>query len=325
MEMTHFDLVIPVAEMYNIKRDCEIVRKFALSGDPIISVALIPLASLFCFETLDYLKKKGGPIQLEQSSRYSIKDIRNKAKFFDVRMQQLFNIIRNVDTLQNKEFINYMKYTETGSWNAHDNIGIFYDQSDHIISNTHYGYYIFQDASLIKKKLEQSPDLFQGDPRMIPDEITAYAYDLGRIIGSVSEALARMSDFVTSDIHIGSININNKNFNSNRICYGSDAYKIVKIFLLHALSSINFVLYVLKKCIIRDSGWLLRVEYITYHYLIRRLSELKVYITKKFAELNDPNLLELFSRLLIILDGNELINSDFRSCICIMVSHLKKA
>ncbi len=79
--MTHFDLVIPVAEMYNIKRDCEIVRKFALSGDPIISVALIPLACRFWFETLDYFIKKGGPIQLEQSSRYSIKTLEIRQNF----------------------------------------------------------------------------------------------------------------------------------------------------------------------------------------------------------------------------------------------------
>ena len=82
----------------------------------------------------------------------------------------------------------------------------------------------------------------------------------------------------------------------------------------HVLSSINFVLYVLKKCTIRDSGWILRVEYITYHYLLKRLSELEVYVKKESAELNDYHLLKLFDELAIKVDENALINSDFRNC-----------
>ena len=312
--MEHYDLAIPVAELYILKRDCEIVKKFSQSKNPIIMVALIPFVSLFCFEALDYFKKKDAPIAFEQSSRYSIKDVRNKMKFFDVRMNQLLNTIRNVDALQDKQFINYMKYSEIAYWNIHDNIGIYYDQNHHIISNTHYSYYVFQDEKLIKKKLEQSSDLFEDDPRIPPEEMRTYGYDIGFIIGAISESLAVVGDFVTSDIHIESGIIDSKDFNTNRICCGSDIYKIIKIFLLHVLSSINFVLYVLKKCTIRDSGWILRVEYITYHYLLRRLSELEAYIKKESSELNDYNLLELFRELAIEIEGNELINSDFRNC-----------
>lgn len=172
--MENYDLLIPLAEIYNLKRDCEIINKFAQSKNPIIMIALIPFASLFCFEVLQYLEKKDGPILLEQSSRYSIEEIRHKVKFFDVRMNQLLNTIRNVDTLQNNEFINYMSCTNVGHWNAHQNIGIFFDQNNHIISNTHYGYYIFQDAKLIKRRLDESLSIFLNDPRIPPEEMSAY-------------------------------------------------------------------------------------------------------------------------------------------------------
>lgn len=56
------------------------------------------------------------------------------------------------------------------------------------------------------------------------------------------------------------------------------------------------------------------MEYITYHYLLKRLSELELYIKKEFAEFNDYNLLVLFNKLAIKVEENAIINSEFRNC-----------
>ena len=48
------------------------------------------------------------------------------------------------------------------------------------------------------------------------EEVRAFAYDMGRIIGSISSALSSISDFVVSDIAPQNIILFNHDFNTNR-------------------------------------------------------------------------------------------------------------
>ena len=133
------------AEITIIKRDFDLLRKLIPNLTNDVQMQMIPYTALLCYEAMDYLKKHDPSIEIKQTSRYSIKDIRQKAKFFDLSVNKLIQSINNVDAMQNEDFVNLMKYPQLGYWNLHTNLGIYYDDNKHIVGNTHYAYYIFQD------------------------------------------------------------------------------------------------------------------------------------------------------------------------------------
>ena len=300
-----FDKALPMAEMTIIKRDFDLFKKLALSLTPDIQTQLVPYSALFCYEVIGYLNKNGADIDIEQTSKYSIKDIRQKAKFFDLSINKLLQSIENIDELQNDYFVNSMKYPQFGYWNIHTNLGICFDDQKNIVSNTHYAFYLFQDEKMISKpKDEMSGNDLDGE------EIKAFAYDMGRIIGSISDGLTCISDFMTADVFIDNIRLHTQDFNTNRCTTDNEKYKIIRLFLLHVLSSIGFILYVLKKIIIRDSGLLLRFEYITYHYALIRLEGILNYCRKISADSKLISLLESFD----YNNTNNLRKTEFRNC-----------
>lgn len=265
--------------------------------------------ALFCYESVEYLNKKGHAIEIEQTGKYSIKDIRQKAKFFDLSINKLLQSVGNVDTLQNDYFVGLMRYPELGRWNAHTNIGIFYDTKKNIVGNSHYAYYVFQD----EKKISKPHTSMQGED-LQGEEIKAFAYDMGRIIGSISSGLSGVSDFMVSDITTEEIEILTQDFNTNRCSTdGNSDYKIIRLFLLHVLSSIGFLLHSIKNTIIRESGLLLRLEYITYHYALARLEGIMNYCNANSGSVDDPNMLKMLNSI-DYSNSNGLRASSFRNC-----------
>lgn len=298
---------LPMAEILIIKRDFDLLRKVATQLKPETQVQLTPYIALFCYEVIEYLNKRGHTVEIDQTSKYTIKDVRQKAKFFDLSINKLLKSIINVDKLQNDYFISLMHYPELGGWNVHDNIGIFYDNERNIVGNSHYTYYVFQDEKMISNPAAMSGHEIQGK------EIHAFAFDMGRIIGSITSALSQVSDFMVADINTESIVLYHQDFNTNRCgIKGNEEYKVIRLFLLHLLSSIGFILYVMKKAIIRESGLLLRFEYITYHYALMRLEGIKKYCNNS-DKVDDPNLLKMLNSI-DCSNSNGLRKSEFRNC-----------
>lgn len=136
-----------------------------------------------------------------------------------------------------------MKYPQLGYWNLHTNLGIYYDSDKHIVGNTHYAYYIFQDEKSISKSQTELHDL-----ELEGKELQAFGYDMGVIISSISSALSETSDFMESDVLPKGNAYLSQDFNTNRCTtIGNEKYKSVRLFLLHILSSIGFIMYCLKK------------------------------------------------------------------------------
>lgn len=301
---------LAVAEILIIKRDFDLLIKIATQLPVEIQTQLTPYTALFCHEAIEYLKKKGHDINLQQTSRYSIKDIRQKAKFFDFRINKLLQSIDNIDYLQNDYFIESMRYPKLGVWNLHDNLGITFDDEKNIVGNTHYAYYVFQDDKSISKPHEK-----MSGHEIIGTEVRNFAYDMGRIIGSVSSALNCISDFVVADFDPSKISLHTQDFNTNRCTTaGNEKYKTMRIFLLHILSSIGLVLFILKKAIIRESGLLLRFEYITYHYALLRLDALANLCVSTPEVFNDTKLISLLNSI-DYQNKNNLRKTEFRNCI----------
>ncbi len=303
------DVAIPLAEITVIKRDFDLLKKLILMLPNELKVQMVPYSALFCYEVSQYLKDHGHTIELEQTGRYSIKDIRQKAKFFDLSVNKLLQSVENVDELQNDYFVQMMKFPELGPWNVHTNLGIYYDSERHIVGNTHYAYYVFQD----EKMISQPKEAMSGH-ELIGEEIKAFGYDMGRIIGSISDGLSQISDFMVADFDVSSLKLFSQDFNTKRcVTVGNDKYKVIRLFLLHILSSIGFMLYVLKKSIIRDSGLLLRLEYITYHFALLRLDGISNYCKQNSKEVNDTKLTELLGGI-DYTDAKGLRKSEFRNC-----------
>ena len=297
------------AEITIIKRDFDLLRKLIPNLTNDVQMQMIPYTALLCYEAMDYLKKHDPSIEIKQTSRYSIKDIRQKAKFFDLSVNKLIQSINNVDAMQNEYFVNLMKYPQLGYWNLHTNLGIYYDDNKHIVGNTHYAYYIFQDEKSVSK-----PQVEMYDLELERKELQAFGYDLGGIIGSISSALSETSDFMESDVIPKGTEYPYQDFNTNRcITNGNDKYKSIRLFLLHTLSSIGFVLYCLKKKIIRDTGLLLRLEYITYHYVLIRIGGILKYCISNNGGVSDCNLIKMLQSI-DCSNSNGLRNTDFRNC-----------
>ena len=300
---------LPVAETTIIKRDFDLLRKLVLNLTSDVQTQMVPYSALFCYEAISYLKAHDPSIVMEQTSKYSIKDIRQKAKFFDLSVSKLINSVNNVDAMQNEYFINLMKYPQLGYWNLHTNLGIYYDDHKHIVGNTHYAFYIFQDEkSIVKPQAELNGLELEGK------EIQAFGYDMGVIIGNISTALSETSDFMESDVLPKSKPYLSQDFNTNRCATtNNEKYKSVRLFLLHILSSIGFVLYGLKSKIIRDTGLLLRLEYITYHYALKRINGILHYCKTNHSEIPDPNLVKMLQNV-DCSNSNNLRKTDFRNC-----------
>ena len=302
-------VVLPLAELTIIKRDFNLLKKIMLNLPHELAVQMVPYSALFCYEVSQYLNDHGQAVEFEQTGRYSIKDIRQKAKFFDLSVNKLLQSVENVDELQNDYFVQLMKFPELGSWNVHTNLGIYYDSERHIVGNTPYSYYVFQD----EKMISQPKETMIGH-ELMGKEIKAFGYDMGRIIGSISDGLSQISDFMVADFNVSSLKLFSQDFNTNRcVTVGNDKYKIIRLFLLHVLSSIGFVLYVLKKSIIRDSGLLLRLEYIAYHFALLRLDGIYNYCKQNSKVVNDTKLTELLGSI-DYTDAKALRKPEFRNC-----------
>ena len=191
----------------------------------------------------------------------------------------------------------------------HDNLGIFYDKQGNIVSNSHYAFYVFQD----EKAISRPHDTMSGQ-NIDGEEVKSFAYDMGRIIGSISSALSCISDFVVSDVTPQSIILFNQDFNTNR-CIGAEnlKYKTIRLFLLHVLSSIGFILYALKAAIIRETGLLVRFEYISYHYALLRLDGLLKFCAENSSAINDAKLIRMLSNI-DFTNSDNLRKTDFRNC-----------
>ena len=284
---------LPVAEIIIIKRDVDLLSKLIQSLTPDVQIQLLPYSALFCYEALTYFKKNNPSISIEQKSKYSIKDIRQKAKFFDLGIDGLLQSVINIDSMQNEYYVHLMRFPQLGCLNLHNNLGLYYDFENHIVGNTHYEYYIFQDEKKIKL-----PQAEMNNLELEKEEIRGFGYDIGVIVASISTALNEINDIIDSDVIRDSKNYLSQDFNTNRrTIFGKKKYKPIRLFLLHVLSSIGFILYCLKPRIIRDTGLLLRLEYITYHNTLKRLDELRNYCERNRNIINDDNLNEMLTSI----------------------------
>ena len=274
-----------------------------ITKSPIEILYLVPFLSLFCVESVNFFAEQKINIKTNFNSEFNEKKIRIKLKCFEDKFLQSEKIVKNCDLLQDSFFRNKIKCNLIKKLNLYYNLGC-YIVDGKIIGNTQYAYYIFQDSKLLRKK---EIGLEDGQFDIIPKELKNYGAHCGNLVLIINE----LCKILTKQNYLNKVSQYNhiiyyKDFNTNKL-FKKD--KTLKLYLLHILSNINYVYYVLRKYEVKDTGWWLKIYYITYYYAIVRIESIKEYIsTQKQSKSYLNSLFNITNKV------STEINRNFRSC-----------
>jgi len=227
-------------------------------------------------------------------------------------------MILNIDYLQDQVFKNMLKFDFMRSWNMHYNLGIYTDVHKRVVGNTQYGYYMLQENRFLKKRLEEvataysvTPEKFDLSEQTKKDSYE-YAYKCGQVIGSMQSALASFDTHVSITTKDNGIDYFYADYNTNvksSLFPTGDDGKATMLYLLHALSTINFLLYVLNGYEKDDYGWWLKINYVAYYYTIHKLRDLQQHLIQN--KLLTSSISDYFTS--IGLDNAKYLNKTFRN------------
>jgi hypothetical protein len=284
-----------------IKNDCETWKALApVISQPVIIFGMLPYLSLFCSSFQEYINSNITPVSIKNDSPYAISDMRSKIKLFDERYAKSQKQILLSNNLQDQEFSGRLRFPWTRSLNIHNNLGIYCDEDGHIIGNTQYIYYLFQDKSF-SKSLQN------------PNEIRDFGQAIGTVINSVCIGLKNFLPDYFVNINDRKFKIKYKDFNTN---YSFSLFpqikngKEVTLRLLHTLTFINFLRYVIMNLADYTNTWILRAMYITFYYAVKSIDKLVCVL-----DTNNSEEKKLSSTLKDSISfGDKLFDSEFRSC-----------
>lgn len=314
MKLKKMTLTPQECSIIQIYYDCKTIKSLynSIKENYIAGIALIPYMSLFCWEALDFFKKLGVDFNIKENDTFTLTDVRLKLKIFENKYSKAKNMILNCDYLQDYIFKNKLKFDFIKDWNIHYNLGIMFNEKKEIVGNSQYGYYIFQDNKLLKRKIEYVKSLVDTSNiiyKFEPEAYIGYGKYIGEIVGSFLNFFQELN---VQDINIktnkANIDTFYKDFNSNKL-YKSEDDKIMSLYLLHILTFINSTIRLLGECEKDDTGWWLRIYYIAYYYAIERLEDIKNHIENN--EIDNLKFKKLLTRITV---NKSFMNSEFRNC-----------
>lgn len=294
--------------------DCKTIKSLynSIKENYIAGIALIPYMSLFCWEALDFFKKLGVDFNIKENDTFTLTDVRLKLKIFENKYSKAKNMILNCDYLQDYIFKNKLKFDFIKDWNIHYNLGIMFNEKKEIVGNSQYGYYIFQDNKLLKRKIEYVKSLVDTSNiiyKFEPEAYIGYGKYIGEIVGSFLNFFQELNvQNINIKTNKANIDMFYKDFNSNKL-YKSEDDKIISLYLLHILTFINSTIRLLGECEKDDTGWWLRIYYIAYYYAIERLEDIKNHIENN--EIDNLKFKKLLTRITV---NKSFMNSEFRNC-----------
>ena len=294
--------------------DCKTIKSLynSIKENYIAGIALIPYMSLFCWEALDFFKKLGVDFNIKENDTFTLTDVRLKLKIFENKYSKAKNMILNCDYLQDYIFKNKLKFEFIKDWNIHYNLGIMFNEKKEIVGNSQYGYYIFQDNKLLKRKIEYVKNLVDTSNiiyKFEPEAYIGYGKYIGEIVGSFLNFFQELNvQNINIKTNKANIDMFYKDFNSNKL-YKSEDDKIISLYLLHILTFINSTIRLLGECEKDDTGWWLRIYYIAYYYAIERLEDIKNHIENN--EIDNLKFKKLLTRITV---NKSFMNSEFRNC-----------
>ncbi len=305
--------------LLQIKYDCETVYGLSksLQQDGVTGFGFIPYLTLTAATILEMLSANEIKIEIPYSAR--IKDIRMKLKIFEDGYSKSKRMLLAIDYLQNEIFKNRLTFSFMKNWNIHYNLGIYTNEDKIVIGNTQYNYYLLQDNRFLKKNLNEiaaayeiSPNNFNLDEH-VGKECYQYACTCAQFINSIRSELENFDTPVTINSNKNIVNFYYADYNTNRksaLLPQGENGKAIFLYLLHILSTMNFLLYVLNDYEKDDYGWWLKINYIVYYYSIHKLTDLHEHFVQN--KLMTQNISDYLNEMDI--KNAKFMNSTFRNC-----------
>lgn len=277
-----------------IQNDCESIKKLVKNfRDSIFDMHIIPYMALFCRSYQEYT----GIELINPEVDSEIYDIRNSIKIYGERYGKNIKRFITVDEEQDDKFKNELKFDFWKDMNIHFNLGMFFTEDKKIIGNTQLIESMLRLHGLSEQEQKQ--------------KCFSLGYHLASVIGSVSDCLesflsapqiaveGQLPKFLYEDI-----NTNNTDFFNIRF------EKDENLFLLHMLSNINFVKYVLCPLFDKNNFWIFRIKYISIYHAYKGIVRIKSYMKSNRAEK-----LDLWKGAdYIIEEGKNIFVSKCRNC-----------
>jgi len=285
-----------------IKEDCiTLIALSDLIAQPILALAFLPMYALFAEEIENTIGEKGEVFSISNDSPFNISAVRSKLKLFGgEKLGKAKKKVLNLDKLQGDIFKNKLKFNFTRELNVHYNLGIFFTEEGRILGNTQYFYYMFEERNIDGREYNK-------------EEIREFSKSIGTVLGSVDEGLKDFMPEYNVNVKNKDYRLKFKDFNTDRksftsvskLQYGKD----ISLILLHVLSSINFVRFVLDDALENDNTYLFKVKYISLYYSIKSMENIIKFFKSNNVDYNIYNSLKEFT------DGSTfLLNSNFRNC-----------
>ncbi len=301
-----------------LKYDCETVYGLikTIEKDGVTSFGVLPYITLTVATALEMLGTNN--ITDEVTKAAQVEGIRLKLKLFENGYGKSKKMLLNIDYLQNEIFKKQLRFKFMRGLGIHYNLGIYTNENKNVVGNTQYNYYLLQDNRLLKRSLGEvaksynvSPNKFDMDEHM-GKEAYEYACECASIINSVREGMKDFNGPINIHLKSNRVKYHYADYNTNKksslFPKGEDS-KATILYLLHILSTINFLLYVLNCCEGDDYGWWLKVNYVTYYYSIRKLNDLYEHLLQN--KLLTPSIRQYFVKLDI--KNAKYMNSNFRN------------
>lgn len=277
-----------------IQNDCETLKKIILNiHDPIFCMEIIPYLALFCRSFQEYCNMD----LINKDVDSEIYDIRNSIKIYGERYGKSKKEFLESDRKQDDEFRDGLRFDFAKNLNIHFNLGIYFDENKRIVGNTQLIANTLNMHGLTKRERQEK------------------SFNLGchlaSIIGSVSNGLADSLPVPNIILKENIPVFYYDDFNTNRNAFFNPIFsKDINLLMLHILSSINFVKYVLTPLLVEENVWIFRINYIVIYHAYLGLKKMKMHIENNYTDA-----IEMISRLNSILEyGETLFLSKFRNC-----------
>lgn len=254
------------------------------------NLMLLPYICFCSHEALNYMEYDLESMNIQTLIDY--KKIRNKLKLFTERYGKSIRQVKSIDSVQNENFKTELRFQWMKMINIHYNLGVYCNSEGYIVGNTQYISFVLQNPKF-NLKSRDNQDL----------------YNLAVFLGSTLQMISNDLTFLKleSQIEVNEVPLNwsYKDYNTNKkfdLFPENNDGKELTLFLLHLLTTLNFVIYELPKYLDKENLLLFRINYITAHYVNESLQRIK--------NIKDTSKTLLEKEVA----DRSVFNSTFRSC-----------
>ncbi|HHQ5592175.1 TPA: hypothetical protein ACSRFK_003051 [Clostridioides difficile] len=229
------------------------------------------------------------------------KEIRVKIKLYNDKIKNNADVLNSIHEFQNEYFKNMCRFKFIKNLNLCYDLGTYLLENKYIGNTFLYHWYYGCDK---KKKIYN----FNG----MKDRSFTVDVLLGKVISICNEIGGKENNI---NILNSNLELKHKDYNLSRSKYkifSKNYDENLTTIVFNILCSINFVLYFLSSILPSDNQLYFRIKYICYYYSIHSIKKIENYTKSNHKKGNKIDV--LYKRINELKTNQEIINTDFRSC-----------